>query len=717
MYRQAKRWIALVLSVLLALSGSAVLAEEKDEVREWYDTGWEAYTNGDMETAAEYFRKAAEKEDGYALNMLGVLYFFGAGVEQSNEKALEYFERAAAQDSVDALNNLGAMYLYGYCGEQSDEKALEYFLRSVELGDAAACDWVGSFYQEGRAVEQSDEKAAEYYRMSADKGFYEGQIMLGVCYKHGTGVEQSYETAAKYFRLAAEQGEAYGYLNLGDLYENGLGVEQSYETAAEYYRTAAELGNVIAQDYLGQLYEKGNGVEQSWEKAAEYYGQGAEQAEANSYPEVLVHLARLYREGLGVEQSAEKAAELLARAVQLGSEEAQQALEELAAEKDTVPEQTEGIVIPEFTAEELETYEIPDTEAMRFVQNLKAGWNLGNTFDAKDDGPGDPNRDYETYWSGAKTTKALVRAIRAAGFNVLRIPVSWHNHVSAGDFTIDPAWLARVEEVASWALDEGMYVIINIHHDDAKDYLYPDSGHYLQSEKYLTAIWRQVAAKFADYDEHLIFESMNEPRLVGTRYEWNPDPSAPEVLDAVGCINKLNRKFVETVRAAGGNNASRFLMVPGYSGSCGGAYINEFELPGDDRIIVEVHAYTPYNYALNTANPDSSFDLEDDTDKLDEITLFMDDLYERHVAKGVPVVFDEFGALKKNDGDLQDRVNYTAFYTAQASARGIPVVWWDNSNFTGGGEKFGLIDRNRVEWIYPDIALAILRNCTAGRGE
>lgn len=375
------------------------------------------------------------------------------------------------------------------------------------------------------------------------------------------------------------------------------------------------------------------------------------------------------------------------------------------------------IEIPDYTQETVKTFEIrEETDAILFVRNIHAGWNLGNTFDANDGGGYNPNKDYETYWQNAKTSKELIHAIHEAGFNLLRIPVSWHNHLIDDAYTIDPKWLDRVKEVADWALAEDMYVIINIHHDNSKNYLYPDSEHYEQSEHYITAIWRQVSEAFADYDEHVIFESMNEPRLVGNKnYEWQPNESIPVVRDAMICINKLNQKFVETVRSSGGNNATRYLMIPGYCGSVGGVTANVFEVPEDDRIIIEVHAYTPYNFALNTKSKDSSFDLEKDTAKKSEIATFMTKLFNRYIVNGVPVIIDEFGALKKTDGDLQARVNFAAYYTAMASTRGIPVVWWDNAAFSGGGEKFGLIDRKKVEWRYPDIALAIITNCRVNR--
>ena len=382
--------------------------------------------------------------------------------------------------------------------------------------------------------------------------------------------------------------------------------------------------------------------------------------------------------------------------------------------------QSEDIIIPAFSEENMKAFDIPDNEALRFSRELKVGWNLGNTFDAQDSGKGDPKRDYETYWCGAKTSRELIHALKEAGFNLIRMPVSWHNHLTDDDYTIDETWMNRVKQVAGWIVDEGMYVIVNIHHDNSEMFLYPDSEHYEQSEKYVTSIWKQVSEAFAEFDEHCIFESMNEPRLVGQQYEWWLNASAPECKDAVECINRLNQKFVDTVRAAGGNNADRYLLVPGYCASPDGALTGMFRIPTDsaeNRIMIEVHAYTPYNYALNTGDPDSSFDLDKDKSKQQEIAGFMNKLYEKYIKNGIPVIIDEFGALQKNKDDLQGRVNFAAYYTASASTRGITCVWWDNHVFSGGGEKFGLINRNTVAWKYPDIALAILENCLYNRTE
>ena len=348
---------------------------------------------------------------------------------------------------------------------------------------------------------------------------------------------------------------------------------------------------------------------------------------------------------------------------------------------------------------------------------MKCGWNLGNTFDAFNGYTAHTRGTaMETSWVGAKTTKKLIAAIKEAGFNTIRMPVSWHNHVDEND-VIDPEWIDRVREVAGWALDLDMYVIVNTHHDNDVKYYYPDTVHYDRSEAYLSAIWTQMAEAFKDCDDHLILESMNEPRLVGTAYEWNWNSNVSECRLSAKYLNQLNQKFVDIVRASGGNNATRYLAVPAYSASPWYAVDQAFQLPedtADNRIIVAAHAYTPYNFALNIQSKDRTFDIEKDQSKKGEIANFMNGLYNRFIQNGIPVMMDEFGALDK-DGNLQDRVNFTAYYVASASARGITCVWWDNHNFTGGGERFGLIRRTTLQWECPDIALAIQANCLYNR--
>ncbi|MBO4470619.1 MAG: glycoside hydrolase family 5 protein [Clostridia bacterium] len=379
------------------------------------------------------------------------------------------------------------------------------------------------------------------------------------------------------------------------------------------------------------------------------------------------------------------------------------------------PVQTEGIMIP--VVVDMKKFEIPDNDAMAFLKDMKCGWNLGNTFDAYNGySLHAKGTAMETSWVGAKTTPELIAAIKEAGFNTIRIPVSWHNHVDENN-VIDPEWIDRVREVAGWALDLGMYVIVNTHHDNDVKYYYPDEAHYSRSKEYLSAVWNQMAEKFKDCDDHLILESMNEPRLVGTVYEWNWTNNSSECQQAAEYINELNQLFVNIVRSSGGNNATRYLAVPAYCAAPWNAVRKVFRIPDDtaeNRIIVSAHAYTPYNFALNTGSSDKRFDLEKDKNKKSEIAGFMNDLYNTFIKNGIPVMMDEFGALDKN-GNLQDRVNFTAYYVASASARGITCVWWDNGNFTGSGERFGIIRRNTLQWVCPDIALAMEANCLYNR--
>ena len=370
----------------------------------------------------------------------------------------------------------------------------------------------------------------------------------------------------------------------------------------------------------------------------------------------------------------------------------------------------EEVVIPEITG--FTQFEIPDNEAMTFLKEMGVGWNLGNTFDANVDGASwfrGSELDLETAWGNPKTSEALIVALHDAGFGTIRVPVSWHEHVDE-DFTISEAWLGRVQEVVDYAIGQGMHVILNTHHDVYPQYYYPSNEHYETSEKYITTIWAQLAERFQDYDDRLIFESMNEPRLKDTGNEWYYNPTSIECQESAECINRLNQAFVNTVRASGGKNADRYLMVPGYCAAPENAVNNVFALPqdtADNRIIVSVHAYTPYAFALQDGGA-TTFTIGT-ANQTSDINRFITSLYNTYISKGVPVVIGEFGARDKG-GNLQERVNFAAFYVTAASARNIPCCWWDNGAFSGNGELFGLINRTTCEWTYPEIVQAIVQN-------
>ena len=330
-----------------------------------------------------------------------------------------------------------------------------------------------------------------------------------------------------------------------------------------------------------------------------------------------------------------------------------------------------------------DTLKSADTEAI--LEDMGLGWNLGNSLDAT----GGSGLDTETSWSNPKTTQALIDKVKSLGFNTVRVPVSWGKHVSGDNYTIDSAWLARVKEVVDYCYKNDMYVILNIHHDTKSSAsasgagYYPRSSAYSSSEKFVTSVWSQAAEYFKDYDYHLIFETLNEPRLIGTGYEWwfNKWNIPSEVKDAIDCINKLNQKAVDTIRNTGSNNRGRLIMCPGYDASIDGATVSGFKLPTDisgnkNRIAVSVHAYSPYNFAMNVGSGSTSTYTSSIKSELRDL---FSTLKSNFRDKGIPVVIGEFGSTDKNN--TAERVKWATDYTALAKKNKIPCVLWDNNAF------------------------------------
>ena len=344
-----------------------------------------------------------------------------------------------------------------------------------------------------------------------------------------------------------------------------------------------------------------------------------------------------------------------------------------------------GLDLGDINAQALsgDTLKNADTEAI--LEDMGLGWNLGNSLDAT----GGSGLDTETSWSNPKTTQALIDKVKSLGFNTVRVPVSWGKHVSGDNYTIDSAWLARVKEVVDYCYKNDMYVILNIHHDTKSSAsasgagYYPRSSAYSSSEKFVTSVWSQAAEYFKDYDYHLIFETLNEPRLIGTGYEWwfNKWNIPSEVKDAIDCINKLNQKAVDTIRDTGSNNRGRLIMCPGYDASIDGATVSGFKLPTDisgnkNRIAVSVHAYSPYNFAMNVGSGSTSTYTSSIKNELQDL---FSTLKSNFRDKGIPVVIGEFGSTDKNN--TAERVKWATDYTALAKKNNIPCVLWDNNAF------------------------------------
>ena len=343
--------------------------------------------------------------------------------------------------------------------------------------------------------------------------------------------------------------------------------------------------------------------------------------------------------------------------------------------------------------------EMEKVTAAELVSKMNIGWSLGNTLDSTNGTLLKTSKAtaWETAWGNPVTTEQLIQTVIDRGFNVIRIPVSWNDHLLPGsDYEIVDSWMDRVQEVVDYAYNHGAYVILNIHHESWHMPYYDNKE---KGAELLVKVWKQIAKRFENYDERLIIEGMNEPRKVGTNVEWTGgDQEGWEV------VNYFNNVFVETIRQSGGNNPYRILMIPAYAANCWEG-IKHLEVPeGDDKLIVSVHAYEPYNFALNIKG---SGVWNNDTKTIDSIMKNLDDLF---VSKGTPVILGEFGAMyKPHEDNLAERAAWAEYYVRAAKSVGIPCCWWDNGAFEGDGELFGLIDRESYEWKYEAVVDGLMK--------
>lgn len=352
-------------------------------------------------------------------------------------------------------------------------------------------------------------------------------------------------------------------------------------------------------------------------------------------------------------------------------------------------------------AETEKAQKMRDLTVTELVQEIKLGWNLGNTLDAHSDTlKSDKPTVYETSWGNPETTEEMILAVKDKGFNAVRVPITWTGHIGeAPDYTINDAWMDRVQVVVDYVVKNDLYCIMNLHHED---WHFPSYDNLDAAKSELTAVWKQIADRFKGYNEKLIFEGMNEPRMIDTAQEWTG--GTPESRDVV---NQLNAAFVETVRATAGNNEKRALMLPTYAASTTNAVLSEYKLPADDKLIVSVHAYTPYDFALNK-NGTEQYNPDSDAGQIDNL---MDTLDQVFVKKGHPVIIGEFGAMNKDN--LDDRCAWAEYYVKAAKEKGIPCFWWDNGAFSGSGENFGLLNRTKCSWQFPELTDALQRGIGA----
>jgi endoglucanase len=353
-----------------------------------------------------------------------------------------------------------------------------------------------------------------------------------------------------------------------------------------------------------------------------------------------------------------------------------------------------------------------DITAAGLVAGIRVGWSLGNTFDAHTLtwlGGAPSVSAMETGWQSNVTTRQNIDALKAAGFNAVRIPVTWIKAADE-DYNIRADWMARVKEVVDYAVANDMVIFLNSHHDEGFFALRDESLDGFMV--FLERIWGQIAAEFKDYNEKLVFEGLNEPRTKGSPAEWSG--GTPEEHNN---LNILNQLFVDTVRQSGGNNDKRILLIPTYAASASETAQKALILPSDpaeDKIIVSIHSYAPWEFALQTGHDRPvGWSADNERDTL-PVTQPIDLAYELFVSRGIPVVMGEMGALNRDN--LSSRVAWAEFYVSYAKSKGIPCFWWDPnmSHVTkeqswGWDETFGIFNRSTNEFDHPEIVEALMR--------
>ena len=338
---------------------------------------------------------------------------------------------------------------------------------------------------------------------------------------------------------------------------------------------------------------------------------------------------------------------------------------------------------------------------------MTTGWNLGNTFDATGGSNKGNSLDAETSWGQPETTQEMITAVRKAGFNTIRIPVSWGKHSNfkqdPENFTINEEWMARVKEVVDYCYNEDLFVILNIHHDNNSGNIIYTLKDDNKSELFIKGVWRQIAETFKDYDQHLVFEIMNEPRLVGTSYEWyfNPDDVPADVIPALEMLNKFNQIGVNEIRGNGSaENKDRVIMCPGYAACKEGCMTSYFQMPTDEtpnRLALSLHAYRPYELCLG-----NSYMWYDSYKS--QIKTYFKDVYEKFiVGMGVPVIIGEESCSARFDGseyfNQEDRLKWVEAYYSVTKEYGMPAILWDNNVFRDNkGEAHGHFNRKELTW-------------------
>lgn len=360
-----------------------------------------------------------------------------------------------------------------------------------------------------------------------------------------------------------------------------------------------------------------------------------------------------------------------------------------------------------------------DLNRQQITEAMGVGYNLGNSLEANSGGT--PN---ETAWGNPVLTKKFVLAAKAAGFQSIRIPVSYLSKIDDNNgYKIDSAWLDHVQEVVDYCVQNDMYAIVNMHGDGyttvSGGWLLCASSDQTKIKAKYKACWEQIADRFKNYDEHLIFESMNE--------EFDGTYGTPNKT-AYNNINGYNQIFVDTVRQTGGNNDRRWLLIPGWNTNINYTADNYgFVLPtdqylssdiasGEKRIMISVHYYDPWDFC-GTESADKTQWGSEATNQ-SKVPTWGDESYmasqfkkmnDKFVSQGYGVIIGEFGAINKANYDTQNkacRADYyqkVCYYAKQYEL--VPVAW---DNGYDGDYGFCLINRYSCQVTHQDIIDAMM---------
>ena len=344
--------------------------------------------------------------------------------------------------------------------------------------------------------------------------------------------------------------------------------------------------------------------------------------------------------------------------------------------------------------------------SQQLVEDMTFGWNLGNTLDvcqADRDGDGKINEHVEagekvdeTLWGSPKATKELFTSLKKNGVNAVRIPVTWRDHMDS-DGNIDREWMDRVQQVVDYAYSQGMYVIINVHHDGGGD---PKFGAWIIEEsqkdyntflKKYKNVWKQIAERFKNYSDYLIFESMNE---VGFDTLYNKNKA-----DAYNLINKINQDFVDIIRATGGNNAKRHLLIAGYYTDIERTCDSLYKMPDDKagRCILSVHYYTPWDFC--TCDRKHTWGTNSEVRQMETL---IGKMKKNFVDKGIPVIIGEYAA---SGSDLSSCIFFIEKLNKLCSDYGIATFIWDSGR---------QVNRKTYKWRTPQY-LEALKRATSGK--